>query len=60
MQKLFFMLIVSIIFVSFIAYTDAQQIPEWIKNNAKWWSLTQISDQDFARGLEYLVNEEII
>lgn len=35
-------------------------IPEWIKNNAKWWSLTQISDQDFAKGIEYLVQREII
>ncbi|MBC8516929.1 MAG: matrixin family metalloprotease [Nitrosopumilus sp.] len=35
-------------------------IPEWIKNNAKWWSLTQISDQDFAKGIEYLVQRGII
>jgi len=35
-------------------------IPEWIKNTAKWWSLTQISDQDFAKGLEYLVQQGII
>jgi Tfp pilus assembly protein PilF len=35
-------------------------IPEWIKNNAKWWSLTQISDQDFAQGIEYLVQQGII
>ncbi len=35
-------------------------IPEWIKNNAKWWSRTQISDQDFAKGLEYLVQRDII
>jgi tetratricopeptide (TPR) repeat protein len=35
-------------------------IPEWVKNNAKWWSLTQISDQDFAKGIEYLVQQGII
>lgn len=35
-------------------------IPEWVKNNAKWWSLTQISDQDFAKGIEYLVQRDII
>jgi tetratricopeptide (TPR) repeat protein len=35
-------------------------IPEWIKNNAKWWSLTQISDKDFAQGIEYLVQQGII
>ena len=27
---------------------------------AKWWSLTQISDQDFVKGLEYLVQHGII
>lgn len=36
------------------------KIPDWIRNNAKWWSLTQISDQDFAQGLEYLIKEGII
>lgn len=30
------------------------------KKNAKWWSLTQISDKDFVVGLEYLVKQEII
>jgi len=60
MQKLFLILIISVIFISIITYADAQQIPDWIKNNAKWWSLSQISDHDFARGLEFLVNEEII
>lgn len=36
------------------------EIPSWIKNNAQWWSLTQISDQDFSKGLEYLIKEGII
>ena len=35
-------------------------LPDWIRNNAQWWSLTQISDQDFAKGLEYLIKEDII
>jgi len=60
MQKLFFILIISIIFISITMYADAQQIPDWIKNNAKWWSSSQISDHDFAKGLEFLVNENII
>ncbi len=36
------------------------QIPEWVRNNAKWWSLTQISDSDFASVLEYLIKQNII
>ena len=35
-------------------------IPDWVKNTAKWWSLTQITDQDFAKSLEYLIQEDII
>lgn len=30
-------------------------IPSWIKNNAKWWSDNQISDQDFIKGVKFLV-----
>jgi len=39
---------------------ESKTIPDWIRNNAKWWSLAQISDQDFANGLEYLIKENII
>jgi hypothetical protein len=36
------------------------KIPDWIRKNAKWWSLTRISDKDFASGLEYLFQHEVI
>ena len=36
------------------------EIPSWIKNNAKWWSENQISDDDFVKGLQFLIKEEII
>ena len=36
------------------------KIPDWIRNNAQWWSLTKISNQDFAKGLEYLIKQGII
>ena len=42
------------------AQSTQQMIPDWVRHNAKWWSLTQISDQDFAKGLEYLINQGII
>jgi len=35
-------------------------IPNWVRNNAKWWAASQISDSDFARGLEYLIKQGII
>jgi TusA-related sulfurtransferase len=35
-------------------------IPQWIKNNAKWWSEDQIDDKTFASGIEFLIKEGII
>lgn len=35
-------------------------IPEWIKNNAKWWSEGTISDSDFTEGIQHLIQEKII
>ena len=36
------------------------KIPEWFKTIAKWWSLQQIFDVDFAANLEYLIKHDII
>jgi hypothetical protein len=35
-------------------------VPDWIKNNADWWSKGQITDDDFIKGIEHLIKEEII
>lgn len=35
-------------------------IPDWVKNNARWWSNDQISDDDFVKSLQYLVKKGII
>ena len=35
-------------------------IPSWVKKNAAWWSDGQINDPDFAKGIEYLVQQNII
>ena len=35
-------------------------IPLWVQNNAKWFAEGAIGAVDFARGLEFLVEEEII
>ncbi len=35
-------------------------IPDWIRNNALWWSLEQIDDNTFIRGIEYLIKNQII
>ncbi len=35
-------------------------IPTWVKKNASWWSDGQINDPDFAKGIEYMIQENII
>ena len=35
-------------------------IPDWIRNNALWWSLNQIDDNTFIQGIEYLIKNQII
>jgi len=36
------------------------KVPDWIKNNAKWWSEGQIDDNSFVQGIQYLVEHGII
>lgn len=35
-------------------------LPDWIKKNAEWWSSGQITDIDFADGIEYMINQGYI
>lgn len=37
-----------------------EPVPNWIKNNAKWWSEGKITENDFVKGIEYLVNKGTI
>ena len=40
--------------------TNEMLLPHWIRNNAKWWSEDRISDSDFASGIEFMIQNEII
>jgi hypothetical protein len=37
-----------------------ENVPEWVKNNAKWWSINVIPDSEFVDGLEHLIDKGII
>ena len=52
-------------------YTSSQQgtfgnegftvsVPTWVKNTAGWWSEDKISEDEFVRGIEFLIKERII
>jgi len=36
------------------------KIPDWVRNNAGWWSERKISDKDFASGIQYLIKIGVI
>ncbi len=52
--------IIGLLGFSITASAADSAIPEWIKNNAKWWSEGSISDTDYVKSLEYLINNGII
>ena len=35
-------------------------IPDWVRNNASWWSEGSISDEDFASGIQFMIKDGII
>ena len=40
--------------------SSAKLVPDWVKNNAKWWSEDLIEDTDFVNGIEYLIKKQIM
>jgi len=39
---------------------EIPKIPQWIKENALWWSTEQISDSEFLEGIDFLFKKGII
>lgn len=37
-----------------------QEIPSWVKHNAKWWAEGKIADSDFLLGIQYLITNNIM
>ncbi len=58
MKKSIFGLGLVLLIISSNAY--GEQIPSWIKNNAQWWSQNQITDDEFVKGIQYLIDNKII
>ncbi len=62
-RKLSIILAVSVIGIvgfSLTASAQSSAVPEWIKNNAMWWSEGSISEADYLSSLEYLITNGII
>jgi hypothetical protein len=37
-----------------------KDVPSWVKNNAKWWADDLIEEDDFIKGIKYLVEKGVI
>jgi len=59
-MKWIVVLFVFFLFFPLNSFGLTSEIPDWVKNNAKWWSASQISDKDFLKGLEYLIQNGIL
>jgi len=60
-----FSIIFTIAIIGFLGFSITASaadsaIPEWIKNNAKWWSEGSISETDYIKSLEYLITNGIL
>ena len=53
-------LLIFLISIVILPIYGIEQIPEWVKNNAKLWSENQIDDESFFNALEFLIENSII
>lgn len=40
--------------------TAEEHVPDWIRNNARWWADGLITEDEFVNGIKYLVEQGII
>jgi len=57
---IFSIIFLGIVLFSITAYAQSSTIPDWVKNNAKWWSEGQIGESDYISSLQYLISQGII
>ena len=43
-----------LLLTSMVASVEANNVPDWVKNNAGWWAAGQIDDTAFVSGVQYL------
>ena len=52
--------VIGIIGFSITASANDSVIPEWVKNNAKWWSEGSISESEYVSSIQFLINHGIL
>ena len=43
-----------------VGTSKKQNIPEWVKNNARWWAEDQIDEDSFVQGIQFMIKNKII
>jgi len=59
---LFFLLLITIgsVYMINVSAQSDSEIPDWIKNNASWWSQDKIDDESFLAGIKFLIENDVI
>ncbi len=57
---IFFGILLFSVSVISLSTVDASSIPDWVKNNAKWWAEGSITEADYISSLQYLINQGIL
>jgi len=52
--------VLPLILLGASGHACAEQIPDWVKNNAQWWSEDKIGDEEFVRTIEFLISRGAI
>ncbi|HEU04267.1 MAG TPA: hypothetical protein ENH95_04015 [Nitrosopumilus sp.] len=57
-----FFLAISLFLTTFSvnAFAETSQVPDWMKNNAKWWAEGKITEQEYLNSILFLIDKGII
>jgi hypothetical protein len=50
----------TVILTNSYVFAEEQKIPSWVRNVVKWWGEGQVSDDEFIKGMKFLVENKIM
>ena len=66
-KKAYSVILLTCLIAIFASYTNlpsassqTSEVPDWIKNNAKWWTEGKISEQEYLDAIKFLIDNQII
>ena len=49
-----------LLLTSLVGSVDANNVPDWVKNNAGWWADGTLTENEFVNALQYLIKMGIM